>query len=209
MHETPFTDDEESDEDDYEYQWGNTSVIPPVFADGIQPFTSPAPSMPVPLSYTGSNYSSASPVPSLVRSTSSRQSYRTAYTYPVHRSPSASSTSSYVPAWIDPRHYDTPLTVMQTPPHLSILLFICACHLHIPSALFVPSPSGPLLLLFNRSPGRRSCHRKSLSFFHVFPRKITRLFLALYYLNPQTIQDAYMPISPTSSYPSLFFSFFF
>jgi len=115
VHETPFTDDEESDEDDYEYWQGNTSVIPPGFLDGMQPFTSPAPSMPVPLPYTGSNYSSASPVPNLVRSTSSRQSYRTAYTYPVHRSPSASSTSSYVPAWIDPRHYDTPLTVMQTP----------------------------------------------------------------------------------------------
>ena len=123
VEEPPFTDDDESDESDpdYEYEWHDKSpVIPHIFTDGPHHFTSPAPPI-VPLSFpmpSAPSYSASNSTTPLARSTSLRPtsaaSYRTAYIYPVHGVHQSPSASSYVPAWIDPRHYDTPLT-MQTP----------------------------------------------------------------------------------------------
>jgi hypothetical protein len=115
VEEPPFTDDDESDddEDDYGYDWrDNSPVIPHIFTSPGSPI--------VPLAFASTpSYSSANSATSLARSTSLRPtsaaSYRTAYIYPVHPVHQSPSASSYVPAWIDPRHYDTPLTMVQTP----------------------------------------------------------------------------------------------
>ncbi|KAM6498843.1 hypothetical protein JOM56_006791 [Amanita muscaria] len=129
-------DDSDDSDDRYYHSYEATVVIPQAVTPAPHQYLSPAPSAPVALSYAGSassyrsNSSGSSGSSSLtgragerpISRASSAVSYRTAYTYPTHRSSiasSASSASSYVPAWINPRHYvipDTPpLTGIQTP----------------------------------------------------------------------------------------------
>ena len=108
--------DDESDDDDDRYSY-DSHVIPPAVAPATHQYPSPPPPVPAALSYAGSTSSFGSGTNNSgypMSGSSCSASYRTAYTYPTHH---PASTGSYVPAWINPRHYvtpDTPLT-MQTP----------------------------------------------------------------------------------------------
>ncbi|KAF8640563.1 hypothetical protein AX17_000225 [Amanita inopinata Kibby_2008] len=114
--------DDESDDEEYEYDWSrNPPVIPVINAS--QQFASPAPPVPIPLSYVSSVASSVASVRGAsvgaggggMTRPASVASYHTAYTYPGHRLTAGSSP--YVPAWINPHQFtpDTPLMRLQTP----------------------------------------------------------------------------------------------